>query len=835
MTTGFVHRVLPYGLEFLEEMAFDLRLSVSQTAQRIWQRLDPEAWVRSANPTMILQNAHQDRLNELAADPELIADLEALRRRYLKSLTDPGWYVKSHGSSKLSGVAYFSMEFGLSEALPIYSGGLGILAGDHLKSASDLNVPVVGIGLLYQQGYFRQVLAQDGWQTQAFPFNDPASLPVQPVLDGDGRWPRIRLELPGRVLLLRVWQAKVGRVALYLLDSNHPLNSPSDRGITANLYAAGRDKRLLQELVLGIGGWRLLEKLGMDPPVCHLNEGHAAFLVLARAASFAVRHEVSFEVALRATRPGNVFTTHTPVEAAFDVFDPDLVSRLALPLLGGAGLGVEQLLAMGRRNPSDPGEPFNMAYLAFRGSGSVNGVARLHGAVSRRLFASLFPRRPEAEVPVDHVTNGIHVPTWETAPAQQLWAGSAPGLTPWIERLEEAGRAIEQLPDETLWDFRASSRRRLVDYVRGRLERQLRERGDPEPHVHRAKHVLDANALTIGLARRFATYKRPNLILEDPERLARLLLHPERPVQLVLAGKAHPNDDGGKEMIRSIVHFAWRDDMRDRVVFLEDYDITLAQHLTAGVDLWLNVPRRPAEACGTSGMKILVNGGLHCSTKDGWWDEAYAPEVGWAIGGEREHHGEGDSDDARELYETLEREIVPAFYDRDESGLPKSWIRRIRSSMSRLTFRFDSGRMVREYVEKKYLPAAEAYLRRAADGARLSRELEAWRQRTAEGWEGIRFGELRVKEAEGHWRHELQVYLGDLSPHEIQVELFAGGSDPVCLPMERRSSLPGAVNGYLFVATAPKDRPSDHYTPRITAWHPDAILPIEDPRVTWYR
>jgi starch phosphorylase len=704
----------------LTELAFDLRLIGSKTMSTVWRRLDPEAWIRCNNPFMVLQHAHQEQLEAAAADEALIGELTRWLERQAHYMRSPGWFGETHADSALTGVAYFSMEFGLSEALPIYSGGLGILAGDHLKSASDLNVPLVGIGLLYQQGYFRQVLADDGWQLEAFPFNDPSSLPVTPVLDPDGRWPRVRLDLPGRTLFLRVWRAQVGKVNLFLLDSNHPLNSPWDRGITANLYAAGKEKRLLQELVLGVGGWRLLEKLGIDVQVCHLNEGHAAFAVLARASSFAGRHDVSFDVALQATRAGNVFTTHTPVEAAFDRFEPALVMKYAEPFVRETGLTPERFLALGRRNAHDPNEPFNMAYLAMRGSGRANGVARLHGRVSRSLFSPLFPGWPEAEVPIGHVTNGVHVPTWHSEPANKLWMHAYGADGPWLGDLAGAARAVAGLSDEQLWDYRAEARKTLVDYVRHRLERFRRERNVPAAIIQEARYVLDPNVLTLGFARRFAEYKRPNLLLCDRERFAAILRNAERPVQIVVAGKAHPNDEGGKAMIQQIAAFSWREDVRGRIVFLEDYDMVLAQHLAAGVDVWINNPRRPAEACGTSGMKMLVNGGLNCSILDGWWPEAYSAEVGWAIGGDREHGGEHDEEDAQGLYTLLEQEIAKEFYERDEAGIPRAWIARVRGSMTRLTTQFSSDRMVREYVEQAYLPAADAYRRRAADGGRLA-------------------------------------------------------------------------------------------------------------------
>ncbi len=827
-------RPLPRSLERLGPLAYDLRLTGSKTLAQIWRRLDPEAWDRTNNPHIVLLHAHQSRLDEAAADADLLAELDRWFARRDASSPITRWFEGRRSDAELAGVAYLSMEFGLSEALPIYSGGLGILAGDHLKSATDLGVPVVGIGLLYQQGYFRQVLAPDGWQLEAYPYNDPGSLPVTPVLDTDGRWPRIRLELPGRVLLLRVWRAQVGTVSLYLLDSNHPLNSPWDRGITGDLYAAGREKRLLQELVLGVGGWRLLDKLGIAAEVCHLNEGHAAFAVVARAVAFAEQHQVPFAVALRATRAGNVFTTHTPVEAAFDRFDPALVLHYARPLMLDAGISDRDFLALGQRDADDAGEPFNMAYLAVRGSGHVNGVARLHGQVSRRLFQPLFDGWPQAEVPVGHVTNGVHTPTWTSEPADRLWRGAYGTDRSWLQDIGRAAELVAGLPDDRLWEYRAEARRTVVDYVRTRMRRQLGERNAPADVVARSAHILDPNTLTLGFARRFAAYKRADLLLSDPDRFARLLGDPIRPVQIVVAGKAHPDDIEAKAVVRKYVEFASRPDVRDRVVFLEDYDMVLAQHLATGADVWINNPRRPAEACGTSGMKLLVNGGLHCSTLDGWWDEAYSPEVGWAIGGRVDHDGNGDAVDAEALYALLENEIAPEFYDRDGEGIPHRWVQRIRASIGDLVERFSSDRMVREYVEGAYLPSAAAYRARAADGAALAAELETWQAHVDDAWGTQRFGRVEIGPDDGGWRISAQVFLGDLRPDAVQVQAYADdAAGPRIQPMPLDHPIAGAVNGHAFSAVVPADRPIEHYTARVVAWHPAASIPLEASHIAW--
>ena len=839
MLAYFFNRPLPSGLEGLADLALDLRWTWSHFSDRLWEMLDPEGWERTGNPYFILQSVPQARLEEVARDPEFQEELQrwlAQRQRYLQ---DPGWFGRERGANELKGVAYFSMEFGLGEAMPIYSGGLGILAGDYLKTASDLGMPVVGIGLLYQQGYFRQILDPDGRQQEAFPYNDPTSLPVTPVQDREGSWLRIRLELPGRAILVRVWQALVGRVTLYLLDSNDLRNSPADRGATALLYPSGERPRLTQEIILGVGGWRVLEELGLDIDICHLNEGHAAFAVLARALSFMRRTGQSFSVALRATRVGNVFTTHTPVESAFDQFGQDLIRPYAAYLAELVHVPIHDLLALGRRDSHDQDEPFNMAFLALRGSGIVNGVSLLHAAVSRRIFQPLFSNWPQHEVPIGHVTNGVHVSSWESQEADTLWTCTC-GKDRWLGRLDELCSSIEQVSDGDLWSFRAAQRYALIRYARRRLVRQMQERGAAPDHIQVAKHVLNPNSITLGFARRFAEYKRPTLLLRDPDRLARILCHPDRPAQLIVAGKAHPHDEEGKRLVHELTRFAGRADVWDRIVFLEDYDMALAQYLVAGIDVWLNTPRRPWEACGTSGMKVLVNGGLNLSELDGWWAEAFHPEVGWALGDGQEHHEpENDAAEARRLYEILEQQVIPEFYDRTHGGIPLRWLKRIRASMARLTPQFSSNRMAREYVETIYLPASVALRRRIANGAKLAIELEEWHARVQEGWTGVRFGDVQVTKTGERWHFEAQVYFGDLEPTRVQVELYADplndNEPPTRIAMCQREVILGSVNGYVYVADCSSTRPAQHFTPRIVPFHPDALIPLEESLIVWKR
>ncbi len=841
MILPYQPRPLPDALAALTELVLDLRWTWSHAGDALWRRLDPEAWTQLRNPWVTLQELPEGRLDRLAGDPGFLHDLERLREARAAYVADPGWYGTRHADAALHGVAYFSMEFGLSEALPLYAGGLGVLAGDYLKTASDLNVPVVGVGLLYQEGYFRQVLDADGRQQEFFPYNNPNGLPVQPVRANGGGWLHVPVELPGRTLLLRVWEARVGRVMLYLLDSNDPINGPADRGITSKLYPGEREIRLLQSFVLGVGGWRALEALGIDVDVCHINEGHGAFAFVERARRYVQRTGVGFREALWATRPGNVFTTHTPVPAGFDTFSPELIGKYFHGLeahYGDVGLKLGDLLALGRHRPGDASEPLNMAYLAVRLSRAVNGVSRLHASVSRRLFAPLFPGWPAHEVPVSHVTNGVHVPSWDSAWADEIWT-KACGKERWRGSPAVLSEAIATIPDEELWEVSARERADLVHYARARLARQLGQRGSPPQAIAAAAHVLDPNVLTLGFARRFTEYKRPNLLLHDPERLARLLTDPDRPVQLVVAGKAHPEDGVGKRLVQAWARFAQRADVRERVVFLEDYDMHLAQELVQGVDLWLNTPRRPWEACGTSGMKLLANGGLNLSVLDGWWAEGFEPGVGWAIGGGREPHGEADdATDARELYACLEQEVTAAFYERDTRGVPQAWVQRVRRSMAELAPDFSSNRMVMQYVEETYLSCGEALRRRQADGGRAAGELARWERRLLEHWGEVRFGRWHVEPEASGLSFSVQVYLGDLDAEAVRVELYAepGPDGPgVAEPMTRGEAVAGAVHGYVYHRRLDTQRPPEHFTPRVVAWHPEACLPGEAIHIHWQR
>jgi len=684
------------------------------------------------------------------------------------------------------------------------------------------------------------VIDKDGMQQALFPYNDPGQLPITPLRQGNGEWLRLEIDLPGYSVWLRAWQVQVGRVKLYLLDSNDAANFPAHRGITSELYGGGPELRIKQEMLLGIGGWRLLRALGIQPEVCHLNEGHAAFAVLERARSFMQETGQPFEVALAATRAGNLFTTHTAVTAGFDRFSPALIEQyLGWYAEQKLGIPLHDLLALGRRNPNDPAESFNMAYLAIRGSGAVNGVSQLHGKVSRDIFQLLFPHWPQDEVPIGHVTNGVHMRSWDSAPADDLWA-EACGQDRWLGMTKTLEHDIRCVSDVTLWQFRIAASKSLVEFARERLSRQLAISGASPEAIEAAKYLFDPNTLTLGFARRFAAYKRPNLLLHDPERLLGLLSNPQRPVQLILAGKAHPADLAGQALIHEWIDFIRQAKTRAHIIFLSDYDMLITEHLVQGVDVWINTPRRPWEACGTSGMKVLVNGGINLSELDGWWAEAYTPEVGWALGDGQEHDHDPawDAVEAEALYTLLEKEVIPEFYTRDERGIPTAWVARMRESMARLTPQFSADRAVREYTEQHYLPAADAYRKRALDKGAKGTEVVNWQRAIAQNWPNLRFGEQKVETKDDQLLFEVQVYLNELAPQAIRVELYADGiSGGAAIHQEMTYVRPlvGASGGYLYSVSVSAARPAADYTARVIPHCDGVAIPLEDARILWQR
>jgi len=824
----------------ISELALDLRWTWNHSTDDLWRELDPELWEATQNPWLILQAVSYARLQRVLAEPQFRDRVNTLLDRQRKLEASDAWFQKNHSDSGLNTVAYFSMEYMLSEALPIYSGGLGNVAGDQLKTASDLGVPVIAVGLLYQQGYFRQEFDAGGRQIALYPFNDPGQLPIRPLRSQDGDWLRLRITLPGDVLWIRAWEARVGSRKLYLLDTNDPANRPAHRAITSELYGGGLDLRLRQEAVLGIGGWRLLRALGIRPQVCHLNEGHSAFAVLERARSFMEDNGQRFDAALAVTRAGNLFTTHTSVDAAFDRFPPALMEQyFKWYAEQRLQIAMDDFLALGRMDRDDKSESFNMAYLALRGCGAVNGVSRLHGAVSRHLFRNLFPRWPEAEVPIGHVTNGVHVPTWDSAEADALWARAC-GEDRWRGSLEYVEHQIRCVCDRELWEMRSSCRKGLVAFVRERLVRYRAQLGASPEKMQEAAGVFDESHLTLGFARRFAAYKRPNMLLHDPERLIRILTNPQRPAQLLLAGKAHPGDSLGQSMIRQWHEFIRRPEVRGKVLFLPDYDMLVSERMVAGVDLWINTPRRPWEASGTSGMKVLANGGLNLSELDGWWAEAYAPDIGWAIGDGRERGDDPswDAVEARALYDLLEQQIAPSFYDRDEQGIPKQWIGRCRESMARLTPLFSANRTVRQYTEDHYISRASIYCRRAAGGGTIGAKLLEKQRSLTAAWPDLHFGRVTMSPEGGTYFSAVQVYLGQLQPDDVSIEMYAEPlyqQPPFCERMSLAERPQDPDGFYVYTARVPENRPADHYTPRAVPSDTVGSIPLELSLITWQK
>lgn len=787
---------LPDALAPLAELAGNLRWAWDPETRELFRWADPGMWEESGgNPVALLGRLGSGRLAELAEDEAYQAAVAERHESLREALAQSRWAQRR--ASQPPRVAYFSPEFGISAVMPTYSGGLGVLAGDHLKAASDLGLPLVGVGLLYRFGYVRQHLDADGWQQEAYPDLNPHLLPLS-RLEGRGGEPvTVEVDLAGSPVAVQVWVARVGRVPLLLLDTDVPGNAPGDRGVTDRLYGGDAEHRLRQELVLGIGGMRALraaeaagalEGLGGPPQVFHSNEGHAGFLGLERLREL-VDAGCAVDTALEAVRAATLFTTHTPVAAGIDKFPRALVERYLERPAAEAGLDLDRLLAIGRLE-GEEGE-FNMAALGLRLSARANGVSELHGRVARRMFAGLWPDLDPDEVPIAALTNGVHAATWIGPEQRELYDRHLP---PDWRRNPDAWAQAGQIPDETLWRARNRARERLVAEIRRRVRRQAQRRGERGGTLGWVDELLDPDALTIGFARRFAEYKRGALLLRQPERLRALLADPDRPVQLVFAGKAHPRDDAGKHIIREIVHLAAQPELRSRLVFVEDYDMALAAELYAGCDVWLNTPRRPLEACGTSGQKAVLNGALHCSVLDGWWDELYDGDNGFAIGG-REAGEPGaagepgepggppdreqqDAADAQALFDVLERSVVPRFYDRSESPLPRRWLATVRHSLATLARPVLAGTMVRRYTREHYEPLAARGERLAADGAAAAVRLAAWKQRVAAAWPQVAVTDVDADAGEARKGEQRRVAatvkLGELDPADVAVEALHG-------------------------------------------------------------
>jgi starch phosphorylase len=842
---------LPSPLERLRELAYNLWWAWSPGARELFVRIDPDLWDEvHGNPIELLSRVDQKRIDELACDDAFLSHLDGAHSAFQRYMSREGWFSRAFPQAQTARIAYFSMEYGLHESLPIYSGGLGVLAGDHLKTASDLGLPLVGVGLAYAEGYFRQVLNDDGWQGERYPINDWHRLPVQPVLDPNGKRLIIRVAYPDRTVHAQLWRVQVGRVPLFLLDANLEVNAPIDRSITGPLYGGDQEFRVRQEIMLGIGGVHALESMGMTPTVCHMNEGHSAFLAIERIGRVMREKKVSFAVASEACSSSNIFTTHTPVPAGNDAFDPNLVRRYLEPYRAPLGLSEQELLDLGRVGASEQAPAlFSMPVLAMRTADHYNGVSELHGEVSRQMWQALWPELPPHEIPITSITNGVHTASWIS---DEMGALFTRYLGPrWSEATDDKqlwARAYD-IPDAELWQTHEHRRHRLVTLARKWLRTAAERRGAPRDEIARCEEVLDPRALTIGFARRFATYKRAALLFSDLERVKKLLNDPDRPVQLVFAGKAHPQDRGGKELIRSIVHASREVGLTGRVAFIEDYDMRIGRALVSGVDVWLNTPRRPLEASGTSGMKAAANGALNVSVLDGWFAEAwrdYGWDVGWAIGrGEEYPDGTGDRVEAELLYDLLEREVVPLFFQREtRDRLPRAWIKKMKNSIAKLVPDYNTARMVRQYTEKFYAPSIALTERVMAENLAEAQKLASWKKKVSDAWPDVAIKDVILKSP-----HELQVgermrveaivHLGALSPDDVAVELYhgptAGGHELARGDIVRMRAIEKGEGGtYRYFGEIPtRDSGAHAFAARIMPFNPAMTHPYETSLIRW--
>ena len=778
---------LPKELSKLLEIGHNLWWCWNPDAIDLFFRIDRDLWIKcDQNPIQLLGQVSQSRLEELTQDDGFMSHLERVAARLENYMQENPWHARNPHAPKSFQVAYFSAEYGLHECLRIYSGGLGVLSGDHLKAASDLGLPLVGIGLLYREGYFSQYLNAEGWQQETYPRNDFYNMPLTQVSDTHGNPVVIEVEYPGRIIKANIWKCQVGRVPLYLLDCDHEDNTPEDRGITGQLYGGDRDTRIRQEIMLGMGGVLALHALNIQPSVYHMNEGHSAFMALQRIKELVQREKISFEQALETVRAGSFFTTHTPVPAGNDMFDPGMIDFYFKKYCQDTNISLNYLLGLGRQNPNDTKEPFCMTVLALKLSAGSNGVSKLHGEVARNMWQLTWKDIPENEVPITSITNGVHTRSYISRDLSDLYDRYlGPG---WINNPDDHSiwERVDEIPDNELWRTHERRRERMVNFARRRLQHQLQSRGGTSSEVRQAIEVLYPDALTIGFARRFATYKRATLILRDPERLRRILLNPDKPVQFIIAGKAHPADTAGKQLIRDLLHFARDPELRNHFVFIEDYNINVARYMVQGVDCWLNTPRRPMEASGTSGMKASANGALNISIPDGWWCEAeHLGPNGWSIGRGESYDSieEQDEVESQALYDLLEHEIVPMFYDRGRDGIPREWIQCMKSAIRTIVPVFNTCRMVQEYSDRCYIPCSTRRIELMENSRKRALALSAWKQSVNNAWSEVRVVDMQSIDAVnlpvGNQLHvSALVILGALSKDDVTVEVFYGNLDP---------------------------------------------------------
>jgi starch phosphorylase len=845
LRTFQVRPSLPVELQPLQVLAANLRWVWDHGTQELFRWADPALWEASGNPVALLGALEPARISALASDGAFLARLTQQHAELDAYLQRPRW-TGAHDRG-MPVVAYFSPEFGLTHVMQTYSGGLGILAGDHLKAASDAGLPMVGVGLLYRHGYFNQHLDADGWQGERYPDLNPNTLPLR-RLGVDGVPAAVTVDLAGAPVVCQIWKADVGRVPLLLLDTDLPGNAPEDRNVTDRLYGGDTEHRLRQELVLGIGGVRALHlalemgEVATTPELFHSNEGHAGFLQFERIRTLIADDGLAFDDAVEAARAGVLFTTHTPVPAGIDKFPDDLMRRYVPAIAAACGVDVDRMLALGQHAPGRH-EPFNMAVLGLRLSALANGVSQLHGVVSRRMFSALWPDLPDAETPITSVTNGVHALTWIGPEMTGLYQRH---LAPDWPDNPLAWDRVDEITDDALWRARERARERMLGRVRRAVRSQAQRRGERATALEWTDGIGDPGALTIGFARRFAEYKRGTLLLRQPERLRRLLLATDRPVQFVFAGKAHPRDEHGKDLIRQLIHFGADPDLRTRLVFVEDYDMDIARALYSGVDVWLNTPRRPHEACGTSGQKAVLNGALHCSTLDGWWDEMYDGENGFAIGSDDDlgDTGHQDTADAQSLFDVIEHVMVPMFYDRSTGPLPRRWLARVRRSLRTLGPRVLASRMVREYATELYEPLADRARALRADDHARARALAAWRRRIDDSWSGVRVVSVTADDsatAVGAGRDvQAVVELGSLTTGDVRVEVVHGAVDAdggITRPVLETMTLAGGGDGRARYGTRFRcDRSGEYgFTVRIVPMHDDLLSAADTGRAVWPR
>ena len=838
----------PSRLNSLRDIAYNVWWTWNQEARDLFVRMDRDVWEASGhNPVAMFGKVNQTRLKALGEDEDFLAHMDRVKQTLDAYMTAKTWYDQANEGHQRINVAYFSAEFGIHECLPVYSGGLGLLAGDHLKAASGLGVPLYGVGLFYYNGYFRQYLNADGFQQEFLAPNDFYNLPCTLERDKNGKPQVVNVELPGRRVFIQIWRVQVGRVPLFLLDTRVDQNRPEDRTITDQLYGGDHEHRIQQEIVLGIGGVRALRLMGIEPEVVHMNEGHAAFSAIERFRILMDEKGLSFYQAVEANIPGNVFTTHTPVPAGNEVFGIELMDKYFGELYSRLRIDRKMFLALGRQNPHQESETFSLTVLALRTAGYANAVSALHGIVSRKMWSGVWPEVPNHEVPIGSITNGCHIRSYVSDPLNELFVRYCGAR--WSYDAAQQGQAWkgpDQIPDAEVWRVHERCRARLVTWSRARMREQLARSGASPKEVERSEDILDPEALTIGFARRFATYKRGTLLFRDPDRLARLLAHAERPVQILYAGKAHPKDNAGKQFIQTIYKMASDSRFKNRIIFVEDYDIVVARYLVQGVDVWLNNPRRPLEASGTSGMKAAANGILNCSILDGWWCEGYDGENGWAIGRGEEYSDLDYQDDveSRALYDLLEKEIVPQFYERTTEGLPREWVRRMKRAMATSCGLFSTLRMVREYFEKSYQPAGERWHAVNANNFQVARELWDWKMMLFQRWAQIRVENVSAENAEGlavgqKLKVRAAVHLGPVSPDWVEVQAYTGPLTELgaatagkALPL---SCVGSASNGvYQFEGMLPCDQSGRFgYEIRVLPKNKNLSSPFIPSLITW--